>query len=205
MRTLLFLSICGFLAGLVGCSEQPAAKKEEAKKEEKAEPVTGQTALFRMYQVARSWAPDARILKLTSIHLTEVPAVRGAAGAWQVIFTSADKSAQRAYTYSVVESEGNLHQGVFPAMPESWSGPVDAPFLIAAVKVDTDAALKTALAESAADYDKKNPNQTISFELSRQEHIQDPTWRVIWGESAGTSGFSVLVNATTGKYEKTLH
>jgi hypothetical protein len=204
MRRDLFLPISGLallLAGtLAGCSEQPAT----AKKEEKPDPVTGQTALFRMYQVARSWAPDIRILKMTSILLTEVPQVRGEAAAWQVTFTSTEKSAQRSYTYSVVESEGNLHQGVYPGQEEPWSGPVDAPFLIGTVKVDTDAAFKTALAE-AGEYDKKSLAQTISFELSKPKEGGNPVWRVIWGESVGTSGLSVFVDATTGKYEKTLH
>ena len=204
MRTVMLSAICLGALISVGCSEQPTTAG--AKKEEKAEPVTGQTALFRMYQVARSWASDVKILKLSSIHLTEVPAIRGAAGAWQVVFVSAEKSAQRSYTYSVVESEGNLHQGVFPGQPEGFSGSADAAFLINTVKVDTDAALKTALAETpVSEYNKKNPKQTISFELSKPEGMPDPAWRVIWGESAGTSGLSVLVDAISGKYEKTLH
>jgi hypothetical protein len=34
---------------------------------------------------------------------------------------------------------------------------------------------------------------------------QDPVWRIIWGESAGTSDFSVYVDASTGDYLETLH
>ena len=200
MKKSFLLLTCGLAAILVGCSEDTSTAKKEAK----VEPVTGQTALYRMYQVARTWAPDLQVLKMNSIHLTEVPAVRGAAGAWQATFTSASKNAQRSYTYSVVESEGNLHQGVFPGPEEGGSGPAAKAFLIAAVKIDTDAALKTA-AKEAADYDKKNPKQTISFELAKQEGIQDPVWRVIWGESAGTSSMSVLVDAMGGSYLKTLH
>jgi hypothetical protein len=194
---------------LAGCSEQPAstAKKEEKIKSvtvQLVEPVTGQTALFRMYQVARSWAPDAQVVTLKSIHLTEVPAVRGEAGAWEVLFVSPSKSSQRGYTYSVVESEGNLHQGVFPGVEESASGAAAKAFLIGAVKIDSDAAYKKALTQ-AAEYNKKNVKQTISFELARQDISQNPVWRVIWGESAGTSGESVLVDATSGDYLQTLH
>ncbi|PWU09860.1 MAG: hypothetical protein C5B51_05430 [Terriglobia bacterium] len=201
MRKYLILLALGFMVLLAGCSEQPSTP---AKKTAAAQPVTGQSALYRMYQVARSWAPDANVLKMNSIHLTEVAGDRGKAGAWQATFTSAVKSSARTYTYSVVEGEGNLHEGVFPGPEESWSGPSEKPFLIAAVKVDTDAAYKTALKE-AADYDKKNPKQTISFDLARQERFPDPAWRVIWGESAGTAGLSVLVDASTGMYLQTLH
>lgn len=183
-----------------GCSEQPTA----AVKEEKVEPVTGQTALFRIYQVARSWAPDAQVVSMKSIHLTDVPTVRGAAGAWEVLLYSPDKISQRTYTYSVIESEGNLHQGVYPGGEESASGASPKTFLIGAAKVDSDAAYKTALAH-AAEYNKKNPSETISFELGRTDVSQNPVWRVIWGESAGTSGESVLVDATSGDYLKTLH
>jgi hypothetical protein len=201
MKKFLLLSSCGLMALLAGCSEEPGAGPKKTKA---PEPVTGQTALYRMYQVARSWAPDLEVLKLNSIHLTEVAAVRGKAGAWQAIFTSAAKSAARSYTYSVIEGEGNLHEGVFPGPEEAWSGPSEKPFLIAAVKVDSDAAYKTALTE-AGDYDRKNPKQTISFDLERQERFPNPAWRVIWGESIGTSGLSVLVDASTGMYLQTLH
>ncbi len=186
---------------MAGCSEQPSIS---AKKPEKVEPVTGQSALFKMYQVARSWAPDAEVITMKSIHLTDVPAVRGEAGAWEAIFYSPGTSAQRNYTYSVEESEANLHQGVFPGQEQSASVPAGKPFLIGTVKVDSDAAYKTAAA-NAAEYNKKNAAQTISFELGRQDVSQNPVWRVIWGESAGTSGESVLVDATTGEYLKTLH
>jgi len=198
-RSLSILAVSGIAFMLTGCSEEPAATVKK-----KAEPVTGQTALYRMYQVARSWAPDAEVLKMNSIHLTEVPAVRGEAGAWQAEFTSASKSAQRTYTYSVVESEGNLHEGVFPGPVDSWAGPATQPFVVGGVKVDTDAAYKKALTK-ADEYDVKNSKQTISFELGKQESSENPAWRVIWGESAGTSGLSVLVDATTGEYIKTLH
>jgi hypothetical protein len=201
MKKFLLLSSCGLMALLAGCSEEPGAGPKKTKA---PEPVTGQTALYRMYQVARSWAPDLEVLKLNSIHLTEVAAVRGKAGAWQAIFTSAAKGAARSYTYSVIEGEGTLHEGVFPGPEEPWSGPTEKPFLIAGVKVDSDAAYKTALKE-AGDYDQKNPKQTISFDLERQERFPNPAWRVIWGESIGTSALSVLVDASTGMYLQTLH
>src|SRR5438876_151399 len=35
-------------------------------------------------------------------------------------------------------------------------------------------------------------------------HLPDLTWRVIWGDSVGTSNFSVFVDATTGEYLETM-
>lgn len=201
MKHFLFLPACGLVLLMAGCSEEPSTN---AKRAEKVEPVTGQSALFKMYQVARTWAPDAEVITTKSIHLTDLPAVRGEAGAWEAIFYSPGKGTQRNYTYSVEESDANLHQGVFPGQEQSAPGRSAKPFLIGTVKIDSDRAYKTAVAQ-AAEYNKKNTSQTISFELGRQDVSQNPVWRVIWGESAGTSGESVLVDATTGKYLETLH
>ena len=202
MKTTLFLSAWGLVLLSAGCSE--TSQTAASPKSEPVQPITGQTALYRMYQVARMWAPDAQVLKMNSIHLTALPAVRGKAGAWEATFTSAARSAGRSYTYSVLEEEGNLHEGVFKGREESLSGPAEKSFLIAAVKIDTDKAYQKA-DKQAGDYDQKNPNQTISFLLEKQEKFPDPVWRVIWGESLGTSGLSVLIDATTGMYLETLH
>ncbi len=74
-----------------------------------------------------------------------------------------------------------------------------------AVKVDTDAAYKTALANGGSEYDKKNPGKPISLTLEKVDKYPDPVWRVIWGESASTSGFSVYVDASTGAFEEKVH
>jgi len=40
--------------------------------------------------------------------------------------------------------------------------------------------------------------------LERTNKHPDPAWRIIWGESVGTSNFSVLIDASTGEYLETL-
>src|SRR3954469_25068394 len=107
MRKLPILGLLALLAMLTACSDTPAttAKKEP----EKLEPVTGQTALYRMYQMARSWGGlDTQILKMQRMRLPDVKAVApGSAPAWQATFTSAAKSQSRNDTYSIMDSEGN--------------------------------------------------------------------------------------------------
>src|SRR5215469_10132683 len=115
------LPLCLLLAA---CSQAPQeAEKKPAEKP--LEPATGQSALYKMFQVARSWAPDAQILKLNSILLSQVPNTPpGAAPEWQATFVSATRSQARSYTYSIVEDLGaNLHKGVFAGLEEGWSGP----------------------------------------------------------------------------------
>ena len=206
-------SLCpaiALFAILTACSETPStttAKKEP----EKVEPITGQTAIFRMYQMARSWAPDAQVMKLQSMHLSEVKeGAPGTAAAWEATFVSEAKGKARGYTYSIVEGEGNLHKGAFAGPEEGWSGNrgVNSSFLMAAVKVDTDAAYKTAMEtpqSKAADFDKKNPGKPITILLEKTNKHPDPAWRILWGESVGTSNFSVLIDASTGSYLETLH
>jgi hypothetical protein len=195
-------------AALSACSETPAPNTAEKKEPEKVEPVTGQTALYRMYQAARTWAPDAEVLTFTNLHITDAPdgpRESGAMPAWQAVFTSASRSEARTYNYAVLESSGNLHKGAFAGSTESYRPHgFTSPFLIAAVKVDTDAAYKTAL-EKAADYDKKHPGLPITYVLEKTQKHPDPAWRVVWGENVQTSDFSILVDASTGAYLETVH
>jgi hypothetical protein len=210
MRKPSLLIAAALLAILTACSGTPTATTTAKKEPEKLVSVTGQSALYRMYQMARAWSSDAQVLKLVSLHLTEAPdGPPGAAPAWQAIFTSDSKGRSRGYTFSIVESEGNLHKGPFAGPEQSWSGPtgVTTPFLILAVKVDTDAAYKTAMTtpqSKAAEYDKKNPGKPITLMLEKNNKFPDPAWRVIWGESIGTSNFSVFVDASTGSYLETM-
>jgi hypothetical protein len=196
-----FASAAIFLI-LTGCSETAPVKKPA---EKPPEPVSGLSALYKMYQVARSWAPDCQVLKMSNILLQEVKPEPGKWGAWQATFVSAGKQRARGYTFSVIEASETLHKGVFAGNEESWAEPggITKPFDIRGVKKDTDEAYQTAL-KKGAEYDKKNPGKPITYLLELTKKHQDPAWRVIWGESVGTSNFSILVDASTGDYLETM-
>jgi len=197
-----------FVVMLTSCSETP--QKTETKAAEPAkppEPVAGKYALYQMYTAARGvLGADIEPVQMKSVRLADLKADPGKSGAWQVTFVSARAQKARSYTYSIVESEGNLHKGVFSGQDESWSGGGRGPkpFPMAAIKTDTDAAYETAK-KKAVDYEKKNPDKPITFLLEKTDKYPDPVWRVIWGESVGTSNFSILVDASTGEYLQTLH
>ena len=205
MKSFTLFSAAALLLSLAGCSTETPAPQKKAE-EKPAEPVTGRQALQQMYIAARGWAADIQPIRVSSILLPEVKAVPGKAAAWQALFVSASQSKARTYTYSVVESEGNLHQGVFAGLDQSWSGSAGGvkPFLMAAIKVDSDQAYQTAL-KKGAEYDKKNPGKPIVFLLEANNKFPDVSWRVIWGESPGTSSFSIFVDASTGEYLETMH
>ena len=158
-----------------------------------------------MYPQARGWAPDAQPLQITSLNLAQVKADQGKAGVWQVIFVSPSLGKAKTYTWSAVESEGNLHQGVFGGPQEDYTPRGDSsPFQIAAIKVDSDDAYKTAV-ENSADYIKKNPDKPVLFLMELGKRFPDVTWRVVWGNSVGTSDYSVFVDGSTGKFLERMH
>ena len=203
MRKLLLLACCALL--LVGCSQAPqtAVKKEP---EKPAEPITGLSAVYRMYQAARSWGGrDTQVLKMSSTLLSEVPNVpRGKAAAWEATFVAPSKNQARSYTFSIIELLPSLRKDVFAGPEQGWSSArgTTAPFLIAAVKVDTDKAYETALKNGGEEYDKKFPGKPIVLMLEKNNKHPNPVWRIIWGESLGTSNFSIFVDASTGDFKE---
>lgn len=205
MRSFKYLALaCPLILFLSACSDSPKSTEQQAAPKP-PEALTGRQAFQRMYPQARGWAPDAQPIEIRSINLAQVKAEPGKAGAWQVIFISPSLAKSKTYTYSAVEGDGNLHEGVFGGIEESYSPRGDSsPFLIAAIKIDSDAAYKTA-AEHSAEYLKKNPDKPVVFLMEQTRRFPDVTWRVIWGDSVSTSDYSVFIDGTTGKYLETMH
>jgi hypothetical protein len=189
---------------LSACSDTPktASVKEPPKP---PEALTGRQAFQRMYPQARGWAPDAQPLQIQSLNLAQIKTEQGKAGAWQVIFISPSRGKAKTYTYSAIEEGGSLHEGVFGGIEEDYTARGDSsPFQIAAIKVDTDEAYKTA-AEKSAEYIQKNPDKPVIFLMELTKRFPDVTWRVIWGASVGTSDYSVFVDGSTGQYLERMH
>lgn len=193
------------LALLGACSES----KQTEKASQPAQPpevLTGRQAFQRIFPQARGWTADAQPIRLRSIQLSQVQAEPGKAGAWEVTFVSPSKSSSRTYTFSSVEAEGNLHQGVFAGPVEAYSGSrgSGSPFFVAAMRTDSDQAYQTA-AQKSQDYIRKHPGMPMSFLLEQTNRFPQLTWRVIWGVSPSTSDYSVFVDATTGKFIEQAH
>ena len=192
------LAACCLL--LASCSDNTV--KEPAKAPEKPEPITGRHAFQQIYPMARGWAVDAMPVSLQSINLPQVKGGAGKAGAWEVLFYSPTTGKTKMYTWSAVEAEGNLHQGVFAGQEESLGS--RKPFQLAALQKDSDEAHKVAL-EKSAEYIKKNPDKPIVYILEMTNRFPQLVWRVVWGESVGTSDYSVFVDAATGQFLERVH
>ncbi len=196
--TALFAALCLLWA----CSDTPVKEKGKAsepvvKAPEKPEPITGRRAFQQTYPMARGWAVDVQPVVVQSINMPQVKSGPGTAGAWEIIYYSPSSGKSKRYTWSAVEAEGNLHQGVFAGQEESLGS--RKPFIVAAIQKDSDEAYRAAV-EKSADYVKKNPDKPMVYILEMTNRFPQLVWRVVWGESVGTSDYSVFVDAATGEY-----
>ncbi len=192
---------------LAACAEQTGTKPtKEAVPAPPPQPVTARFAFQRMSIQARVWAADAQLLRISSANLKEVPSVAGKYPAWRATFVSAQLKKARSLSYSVVDSPGNVHEGVLHGSEESWLGPTGQaqPFPLQMLKVDSDEAYATAAKESK-DYMKKHPEMPVHFLLEYTPRFPLPAWRVFFGETLGSSQYAVFIDCTSGKYLKTLH
>jgi hypothetical protein len=181
------------MAGLLllsGCSSDtppPAETKVEKKKPAvPTGPITGLTAYYEMYKVARTLAPDLQTASLTGNDVEGVKSEEGKYAMWTAVFVSA--SMRQATTLKGVNNAGSA----------PWGGPTQAatPFANSDFSVDSDAAYKTAAAK-AGDWLTKNADKPITiFALGNASTFPAPMWYIRWGTKTG--GFAVYVNASTG-------
>jgi hypothetical protein len=192
--------------GACGSGTAPEAKPEAKKEAAPVVPVGGLHALYQMYTASKSWAPDAQIYQLTSIPVADVKPEPGKVGAWQAILVSPSLQQSITCTFSVADESVSLPKGVEKGKPESWSPHgYTVPFSISDAKTDSVEAYAVA-ATKAADYMAKHPDMNITYQLEQQNgKYRGTAWHILWGETPGSSSFSIVVDATTGAYVETLH
>jgi hypothetical protein len=190
---------------LTACSDapKPVVKKEPPPP---PKPITGREALYKVLPMARAWDREARIVSIESIRIDDmVKPEPGRSGAWRIRLASTTKQAIRSFSWSAVEVSQSLHEGTRAIGDQPWD-PQGKPFAfhIAGLRTDSDKALAIAEEKSQA-YLKKHPGQPSIFLLEINRDYNAPSWRVFWGESMNKSSESVLIDAATGAYIRTLH
>lgn len=201
MRRFALISGCVALCLLTACSAPPPDAEKKA--EPPPEPLTGLSALFQMYQVARAaWASDAQVVKMSSVREDGVPSASpGLSAVWEATFYSPSHGRARSYTDSIVEQLPDLHKDVFGGPQEDFHG---ESFPIASVKKDTASAYQTALVKAGKDAEKLSGKPVLVL-LEKNNKYPDPVWRIVWGDSVSTATLSVFIDATTGGYLETIH
>lgn len=190
----------GLILLLSACSDAPTETKVKAPEKPPA-PITAQQAFRYTYPAARAWAGDSLPLRIRSIHLTDVPAEPGKAGAWEIIYVSPSQQQAKIYTWSAIEASETLHKDVFAGKPQAWNGSSgqEKPFAASAFHIDTPAALEAATTNSKAYLSKPGAKPAVNFLLEFTPRFPDAVWRVMWGETAGSAQYTVFVDAATGQ------
>jgi hypothetical protein len=184
---------------MCGCSDPPKAEKKTP--EPPPTPVTGRQAFQQTFGMSRTWSADVQPIRVRSLNLPNPKSEDGKAGAWEIVYVSPSKSKAKTYTWSAIESEGNLHKGVFGNLEEAWrQGAQERPFYAAAIKIDTPEALQTAIGKSSEYLKSPKQKPLVNFMLESTPRFPNPAWRVFWGESVSGAEWSVFIDATTGEY-----
>jgi len=199
------LPACCFLSGiallLAGCASTPQPKAAE----KPAEPVTGLHALAQMFSAARGWQADALVLRVNSIGAGDIKPQPGRCGVWQGTFVSPTAGQSRTYTFSVSDISTSIRAGIFPDPASSYSARAQTaqPFNINGARKDTDEVYAIAL-KHADEFLKDHPNEQVNYQLELNDRAPDAMWRLYWGSSLASSPFSVLVDAASGDFFRTL-
>lgn len=194
LTSLLFIFI------LVSCSKPVVPKVTSKKTIDSPSPVTAQIAFHRVFVQAKAWSADSQLLKFSSFNLKELPSDSGKCAIWQAIFVSKLKRKSRSYTYSVIKAGRSIRKGLRIGLQENWSGRGrQKPFIHQLFRIDSDKAFSTAAGKSVT-FLKKNPDLPVHFLLESTSRFTSPVWRVIWGETVGSSKRTIFVDASTGLF-----
>jgi hypothetical protein len=159
--------------------------------------VTGKTALYALDKEARLWAPDRKLVTLTSSELPNLPSEDGKFPMWTATFVSDTKRQAHTLVYSAIDQPPMINKGVTVKGESSWGGQrQDAlSFEISDVPVDSDAAYNAAV-EKAKSWTSKNPSKKPVFTLGYSSTLPAPSWYVLWGTRA--NGYAAFVDGQKG-------
>jgi hypothetical protein len=199
------------LALFTACSstqpaESPSTSSQIAKKAEPKQPqsLTGREAFQKMYLAARLWAPDVKPFRLQSQYSPDAPASEGKAGLWRTSFASVSKHAMKMFVWSGLVGPDAPEQGVTFTAEDSWNPSNNSTqiFDLAFLKVDSDQALEVAQQHGGAKLLKKNPKQPVFFMLDWDARKSTLFWHVVYGTSMDEADLRVVVNATSGQFDR---
>ncbi len=198
------LQVLPFLPGLVllmlsGCSSEPAKTAPIVKPPEY---LTGHVAFQKMYAASRGWAPDAQGFRLTSTLTADSKGHEGKSGMWSASFASAAKRTAKPYIWSGSNAPEAPERGVTWGTEDSYS-PTNASthvFDMSFLKVDSDAALQTAMKHGSDKLLEKDPNQPVMYLLEWDGPSNSLLWHVIFGTARTDNKLEVVVNASSGDF-----
>lgn len=204
MKRLIAVATLG-LAMLPACSggktPQSSTETQQAAKPapKPSETETGRTALQLLYATARQWQTDAEPYRLESTPTKDANGHDGKAALWRGHFASPAFSSQRAIQWSGVSDDED--RGIRKAPEESWSASntTTRPFQITDVKIDSDAALRTAQKHTQK-LGKDADTLPVFYTLDVNPQKRAVVWHVAFGENRNDAKITVDVDAGTGGF-----
>ena len=191
------------LAGLFifGCEEsKPPASKSETPEKKVAETETGRFALQKMIPVARFWAADAKTIQLESNPSSDSNGQDGKSTYWRAVFGSASRGKSEPFSWSGSPDSKGVDHGV----EDTWNpgNRSTQAWDLAFLKVDTDEAIKVANEHGGKQLLEKDPKMQNKYFLGWSAQSSELSWYVIYGGSTSNAKLTVLVNASSGAYER---
>lgn len=180
--------------------EQPKPQQAEAPKKE-VQQETGRRAFQNLYITARNWAADAQPVRLESSSNAEARGLDGKAAIWRARFASPTRGAIKSYQWSGMPDD----DGITPGTEDNFN-PNNAqtrPFDFAFLKSDSNDAFAEAQKNGGEKFMKKAGDAgRVEYELEWNARKNELYWVVRYAGGGGKLG--LLINASTGKYLRTL-
>jgi hypothetical protein len=201
----LLLFVVPFFVGLPlltlnGCSSEPEKSHQAAVKP--PEYVTGRVGFQKMYAAARGWSPDVEGFRLTSTLTSDSQGHEGKSGMWSASFASPAKHNAKPYVWSGSNAPEAPERGVTWGSEDSYS-PTNTStkiFDLAFLKIDSDAALQTAMKHGGDKLMEKDANQPVMYLLEFDGPSNELLWHVIFGTSRNENKLQILVDASSGEF-----
>jgi len=187
------------LALLAACSDdKPADTKPEVKP---PDVITARSALQKLYVAARGWNQDARPYRIESSITTDGNGHDGKSAIWRGSFASATRRVVKSFTWSGSAADGAPTRGVNPGIEDTYSATNSSTqvFDMAFLKVDTDAALATAMKHGGDKILEKEPDTPILYVCDWNHNTNELIWHVYFG-SREASKLTVAVNGSSGDF-----
>ncbi len=182
-------------------SSEPAAQPK-AQTPATTEALTGREAFQKLYPAARGWKADARPVRFESQSTTDADGHDGKSAVWRVAFASPGRRLMEGFSWSGSTTSDASDRGVTHGTEDTWS-PTNAsttPFDLNYLKIDSDAAFKTAQKHGGEKILKKDPKTPVQYLLDWDPRKNQLVWHVVYGTSRNTAQLVVDVDASTDNF-----
>ena len=162
---------------------------------------TGRVAFQYTFVAARAWRADAQPISLESQPTKAANGLDGTAAVWRGTFGSPSRQAMKSWSWSGGNADDAPPEGINPGGEDSWNpnNVSERTFELPFLKVDSEDALKTALAHGGKKVLANDPDARVKYSLHWDRNRNALLWIVIFQAS---KPLAISVNASSGGFVK---